>query len=190
MVIKENQYIFLPLYKSILFRFCKFETNSNDVQNNIIINALNIKNRKKRITYIYDATCKFIDDFYNDKNICGFKDCQCYVQQEKNNNLKYGCCRKCLYKTDKGCPTKNLACKLFNCSEVYCRRKVITYKDLKTLKVLSLKQRIIVKSDYFSLREDILKDLYSYSIFYSTIRMIFRLIKNMVKMNKIENNKD
>jgi hypothetical protein len=47
---------------------------------------------------------------------------------------KYGCCRICIYKSSKGCPSKNLACKLFNCSEVYKRRTVISYKDLKTLK--------------------------------------------------------
>ena len=31
---------------------------------------------------------------------------------------------------------------------------------LKILKVLSIRQRFVVKSDYFSLREDVLKDLY------------------------------
>lgn len=186
MIITYEKYIFLPLYKSILFRYCKFKTKSNDIQDIIIVKALNIKNRKKRITYLYDATCEYIDNFYNNENICSFKNCQCYVQREKNNNLKYGCCRKCLYKNDNGCTTKNLACKLFNCSEVYCRRKIITYKDLKTLKLLSLRQRLIVKSDFFSLREDVLKDLYSYSIIYSTIRVVIRLIKNLIILNKAE----
>lgn len=180
MLITDKKYIFLPLYKSIFFRFCKFETKSKDLQDIIIVNALNIKNRKKRITYIYDSTCKYIDDFYNNENICGFKNCQCYVQKEKNNNLKYGCCRRCIYKSDDGCTTKNLACKLFNCREVYSRRKIITYNDLKVLKLLSLRQRFIVKSDFFSLREDVLNDLYPYSIIYSTIRIMVRLVKNRV----------
>lgn len=190
MVIKENQSKYLFFYKSILIRFCKFETTSKDVQDSIIVNALNIKNRKKRIAYIYDSTCDYIDNFYNNENICGFKNCQCYIQRKKKNNLKCGCCRMCLYKTDKGCPSKNLACKLFNCSEVYCRRKVITYKDLKTLKVLSFRQRFIVKSDYFSLREDVLKDLYSYSIIYSAIRIFVRLIRNLIIVKKTEGTKD
>ena len=56
----------------------------------------------------------------------------------------------CKYQTNHGCSTNNLACKLFNCSEVIKRYEVITYKDLKLLKVLSLKNQFIVKSDYFS----------------------------------------
>ena len=180
MIINEKQYIFIPLYKSILFRFCKFETNSKDEQDLIIVNALNIKNRRKRIAYVYDATCDYIDNFYQGKNICGFKNCQCYVQRARKEGLTNGCCRVCLYQTDKGCPTKNLACKLSNCSEVYSRCKVITYKDLKTLKVLSLRQRHFVKSDFFSLREDVLKDLYTYGIICSGLRMIIRIIKNFI----------
>ena len=177
MIINEKKYIFIPIYKSALFKFCKFETKSKDKQDIIIINALNIKKRKKKITYIYDETCKYIDEFYGNKNICGFKNCKCYA------NLKNGCCRKCLYKTDKGCSTKNLACKLFNCSEVYCRIKTIKFEDLRILKVLSFRQRLLVKSDYFSLRKDVLKDLYSYSITYSTIRIVIRLIKNFFIVN-------
>ena len=184
MLIKDFKY--LTLYKSILFKFKKFETNSNNPQDIIIVNALNIKNRKKRITYIYDSTCKYIDDFYKNKNICGFKKCKCYTQ--RHNNYINGCCRKCIYISSKGCTTNNLACKLFNCSEVYKRRKVIKYKDLKTLKVLSIRQRFIVKSDYFSKREDVLKDLYSYSIIYSTIRIIIRLIKNQIILYYKEKN--
>lgn len=88
-----------------------------------------------------------------------------------------------MYKTDKGCSTKNLACKLFNCSEVYCRIKTIKFEDLRILKVLSFRQRLLVKSDYFSLRKDVLKDLYSYSITYSTIRIVIRLIKNFFIVN-------
>jgi len=175
---KNMKYLFL--YKSIFFRFCKFETDSKDPQDIIIVNALNIKNRKKRITYIYDATCDYIDNFYGRENICGFKNCQCYMQQKKMKDTIDGCCRKCVYVTDKGCPSRNLSCKLFNCSEVYSRRKVITYKDLKVLKLFSLRQRIIIKSDYFTLREDALKDLYSYSLTYTTIRVIIRLINNFI----------
>ena len=186
MLINEKHYIFIPLYKSLLFRFCKFETNSKNIQDMIIINALNIKNRRKRITYIYDATCDYIDNFYKGKNICGFKNCQCYVQRARKEGLKNGCCRICLYQTENGCPSKNLACKLANCSEVYSRCKVITYKDLKTLKVLSFRQRYIIKSDYFSLREDVLKDLYAYGFIWSGLRMSIRIFKNIIVLKYCE----
>ena len=122
---------FLFLYKSFLYRFVAFTTDSEELQDQIIVNALNIKNRKKRITYIYDSACKIIDDYNAFENICGFKNCQCYLN--RNTKYKYGCCRLCKYKSDTGCPTSNLACKLFNCSEVCSRRKVIKYEDLKII---------------------------------------------------------
>ena len=100
------------------------------------------------------------------------------MQRKLNNGKCNGCCRKCLYQTNKGCPTKNLACKLFNCSEVTSRYDVIKYDDLKLLKLLSLKNQFIIKSDYFSTREDVLKDLYSYSLTYATLRIVCRLVKN------------
>ena len=92
-----------------------------------------------------------------------------------------------MYQTNKGCPTKNLSCKLFNCSEVTSRYNTIKYDDLKILKLLSLKNRIIIKSDYFSKREDVLKDLYAYTLSYSTLRILYRLIINYIKLSK--NNK-
>ena len=66
---------------------------------------------------------------------------------------------------------------ILNCNNVTKRYEVITYKDLKLLKVFSIKNQFIVKSDYFSKEEDVLKDLYSYSIIYSIIRIIIRLLK-------------
>lgn len=183
MIIDDKKLKFIQLYKTIFYRKCKFQTNSEDKQIQIIVNALNIKNRKKRITYIYDTSCDFVDDFYNRENICGFKNSQCYIQQKKKNGLKNGCCRKCLFASNKGCTTKNLACKLFNCSEVKCRKNTIKFKDLKVLKVLSIRQRFIIKSDFFSLRESVLKDLYSYSFIYSVVRLGIRFIKNMIILN-------
>lgn len=164
----------INVYKSILFYntfFC-VENNINEEMIDYIINALNIKKRKERICYIYDTSCKFIDS--NSIGICGFKDGKCYLQQEKNDGKCNGCCRKCMYQTNKGCSTSNISCKLFNCSHVTSRHKVIEYKDLKILKVLSLKNRFIIKSDYFSKREDVLKDLYTLTLFYAALRIIYR----------------
>jgi len=168
----------IKFYKTFLYFRTLFILENNIKEQNveIIINALNIKKRKKRIDYIYDQSCKIIDDKFKCINICGFKNKQCYVQRKLDNGKINGCCRKCLYQTDGGCSTNNLACKLFNCSEVKSRFKVLEYKDLVFLKVLSLKNRFIVKSDFFSMREDVLKDLYSYSFLYSTLRIVYRLI--------------
>lgn len=176
----------IKYYKSFLFIKTEFiiEDRTNNKNVPIICEALNIKNRKKRIDYIYDQACKMIDDNTKGINICGFKKGQCYIQRKQKNNKCNGCCRMCLYQTSRGCSTKNLACKLFNCSEVKKRHEVIRFEDLDFLKILSIRQRIIVKSDYFSKREDVLRDLYSYSIIVSSFVLVIRIIRNFILAKK------
>ena len=175
----------LFLYKSIFYynTLFKVDTKIDDKMLTYIIEALNIKNRKRRITYIYDNSCKMIDDS-TPKNMCGFKNGKCYLQRSSKSKNCNGCCGKCLYQSKEGCPTKNLACKLFNCSEVKSRYNMIRAEDLKLLRLLSLKNQLIIKSDYFSTREDVLKDLYAYTLTYSTIRVVYRLIKNNYLLKK------
>lgn len=177
------------LYKSILYINTEFQVKGCQVNDKLqqMINGLNIKNRYKRITYVYDTACSIIDSNTKGLNICGFKNNKCYIQQKQNNGKCNGCCRLCKYQNSNGCPTKNLACKLFNCSEVKKRYKTIEYKDLAILKLLSLKNRLIVKSDYFSTREEVLKDLYAYTLTYSILRIFFRSIRNLISKTKNSN---
>ena len=177
----------INIYKSILYYNTLFEVKNNINERNIdyITNALNMKNRKKRIEYVYDQSCKLIDWKNKGINICGFENGKCWVQRKIKNGKCNGCCRKCIYQTSNGCSTKNLSCKLFNCTEVRSRYNVIRYNDLKLLRLLSKKNQIIIKSDYFSKREDVLKDLYSYSLIYSTFRIVYRLIRTYINVNKI-----
>lgn len=179
----------IVLYKSILYINTEFQVERNQINDKLqqIINGLNIKNRYKRITYVYDTACSIIDSNTKGLNICGFKNNKCYIQQKQNNGKCNGCCRLCKYQNSNGCPTKNLACKLFNCSEVKKRYKTIEYKDLAILKLLSLKNRLIVKSDYFSTREEVLKDLYAYTLTYSILRIFFRSIRNLISKTKNSN---
>lgn len=187
----ENQinkfYKHLWFYKSFIFKHTKFYCDDDiSIELSNIISALNIKNRRSRIDYIYDECCRILDDSVKIKNVCGFKDNKCSLHCKKNLNYTCGCCRKCIYKTNNGCPSKNVACKLFNCSEVRKLYTPLEFKDIKIALLLSYRQRLILKSDYFSLREDVLKDLYSYSIFYSVTRIYFRLIINYFKLLKVE----
>ena len=170
----------LFLYKTKFYYNTCFKVENNLKEKNIdyIIEALNIKNRQARITYIYDKSCSLIDEQNKNKNICGFKDGKCLVQQKLKTDKCNGCCRRCMYQSPNGCPTSNLACKLFYCTQIKEKYKVTTYKDLKLLSLLSLKNRLIIKSDYFAKREDVLKDLYTFSLIYVTMRLIYRLIKN------------
>ncbi len=182
----------LNLYKRIFYYNRYFEVNTAIHQNEIkpMVTALNIKHRKDRIRYIYDSSCHLIDKKYERCDTCGFVNNQCYVQRKLQNNKCNGCCRRCLYQSPNGCRTKNLTCKLFNCSEVRERYDVVQYRDLNILKLFSLKNRIIIQSDYFSSREDVLKDLYSYSILYSGIRIIYRFIKTQIILGKRKRRKD
>ena len=172
----------LKFYKSFFFFNTIFFVDSdyNTEEVNDICLALNIKNRNKRIEFIYNKACQIIADQNLNIDTCGFKSNKCFVQQKLNNNKSNGCCRLCLYQSTKGCITENLTCKLFNCSEVKCRYKVLEYKDIEILKLLSLKNRFIIKHDYFSLKEDVLKDLYSISFFYSCIRILYRFVRNIL----------
>ena len=174
----------LFFYKSFIFKKTKFTVETNYEEVKPIINALNIKKRKERIIYIYDEACNQIDKHYQNKNICGFKNNKCYVQQKLQNGTINGCCRMCLYQSTKGCTTKNLTCKLFTCSEVEKRCKVIKFDDLKILNLLSFKNRMILKSDYFSKREDVIKDLYYGSFFLWTIRIVIRMIINFYTLKR------
>lgn len=176
----------LIIYKSFIYCKTKFiiKNNIDDDNIDLICNALNIKNRKRRITYIYDKSCELIDKKVDNKNICGFKNNKCYSQRKSNSKYCNGCCRKCLYQTNKGCSTSNLTCKIFNCTEVTKRYDVLTYDDLNLLKLLSIKNRYLIKIDYFSTRIDVLKDLYSYSFIYSGIRITYRFIRNLIILHK------
>ena len=167
------------IYKTILYNNVLFDTTNNKLKE--LVKALNIKNKKERIMYVYDSCCNKIDNYSKNKNMCGFKNNKCYTQQHKDCKYKNGCCRKCIYQSPNGCTTSNLTCKLFNCSEVKKRFKVIEYQDLELLKLLSTRQRVIIKHDYFSSREEVLTDLYIGSITIFVVRLIYRYIrKNIV----------
>lgn len=168
----------LWLYRSFLYRNVIFSLDNDKYNIFSFIKALNIKNRKERIKYIYDEACLDIDNFYKDKNMCGFKDNQCYVQRKLNNNKFNGCCRMCMYQSKKGCLTKNLTCKLFFCSEVRKRHKVLTIDDIKILKMYTIRQRYMIKTDYFTSKNEILNDLYIGSIMIVLFRYGYRIIRN------------
>ena len=172
----------LPLYRSILFQRIKFETE-NTTEENELIKALNIKKRKERITYIYDRVYEKIEEQTKNINPCNFKKSKCEIQR-KIKKGKHGCCRKCYYRTEKGCKTQNLTCKMFYCAKIREKYNLPNWNDFEILKVLTLRQRILLKSEYFSLKEDVLTDLYIGSLIIGTGRIIYRLIRNSLREKK------
>lgn len=169
----------LKYYKYLFF--LKFESSNKEIQD--IIYALNIKNRRMRINFIYDYSCNYIDNYWNGKNYCGFKNNKCYCQQYKGCKYINGCCRLCIYQSIKGCKTSNLTCKFYYCTEVHKRYKVLNYDDIKILKMFSFRQKIIIRHSYFNSREQILFDL-KYSLI--SIFAIKLIIRNIIRMKSIK----
>lgn len=169
------------LYKGIFYKNVNFilKNNTENKSYDSVINALNIKKYKKRIEYIYDAICEEIDNYNSANNInCEFKDGQCMVQH--GSSLCNGCCLACPLQTSKGCPSKNVTCKMFVCSEVKKKYNTLKYKDLKVLKCLSLRNNIIIRDNFFVTRESFLNTLYwgSLIIYCTKITInLFRIIK-------------
>ncbi len=178
----KNFYNKVWLYKSFLFVFTKFESDNPEIKN--IIEALNIKNRRKRLTYVYDATCLQIDNYWKNINFCGFKNNKCYVQRCNKSPYINGCCRLCPHQSESGCTTSNSSCKFFYCSQVKKRHKILEYSDIKILKVLSIRYKPMLTHNYFSTREQILSDLYCGSILIFSLRLILRHIKRICYINK------
>ena len=175
MVIRSKEKLdkHLFLYRSFIFYFVNFTTTLKDKDSKLIIDALNIKSRYRRIYFTIDKVCDQIDNYYKNKNLCVFSNCRCICHRSLNLDYINGCCRKCIYQSNNGCLSKNFACKMFNCSYVKDRYKTINYSDLKLLNVLTPLQRMVLKSDFFSSIDEVSKDLYFgpiYSIFRISIR--------------------
>lgn len=174
---KARFYRLLPMYRTFSFIWggFSFDTDDEDVKN--IETALNLKNRKKRIEYVIDIACNRLDtQFKCNMNPCGFECGKCIAHRKNGIDRLNGCCNWCRFQSESGCTTKNVACKSFFCSEVKRVYKTMEFSDLKILKVLSWRQRCILKSDYFSSKEEVVGDLYSGIITVGVLRMISRLI--------------
>ena len=143
----------------------------------------NLKRRKKEIENIYDSVCDILDDYYKDKNLCEF-DCNRCLVQRKNNKHYNGCCRKCVHWSATGCKTRNITCKFYYCYLVKEKNKILTYDEIALLNKFSFRQRILIKHNYFSSREEIIIDLLIGSLLIGAIRIIYRQIRNAILFRK------
>lgn len=171
----------LFFYRSLFCFFVHFTDNHSLIPIHSIIEALNIKNRKKRITYVYDFVCKQVDHYYQDKNLCDFSD-GCCVVQRRSKKYHNGCCRLCKYCGPHGCTTSNFTCKLFYCYTAKSKNpeKVLSFDDFILLKCLSVRQRFLLRHDFFSSREQVIQDLWWESVFINLFRIYPRFISNII----------
>jgi len=150
----------------------KLEKKTNDISNSKeieeLIKAFNIKDLRKRYTYIYDTMCTYLDEKFKEDNICDFKNNKCIAVRENayfENDC--GCCYgpkrgKCQYLKNNTCSIKSISCKLFTCR--YLRKKDIKFP---------IKDQLLLKL-FFNNRQ---KYLISYSIFIDKEIMIENLLK-------------
>lgn len=163
--IKNNKYYFE--YKDKIY---DKELNVEDKevkQISYLVSALNIKNKKERLSYAYDKACDLLDDDFYGKNVCKFKNNKCIKDREEKREKIGGCCvnndnkRKCWYLSDTGCKVRCMACKFHIC---YClKKRGYKYKinDIYVLKYLfNWKQKIMLYNDFFMSKEEVLEDIY------------------------------
>lgn len=131
----------------------------------IIEKGINLKDKKKRYSYVYDEICKILDEKV-DTNYCEFKNDTCYRDRLKNNGHKNGCCEcagrgKCKFLKNGVCTMKScMACKLFTCAAL--RKKGINEKatNYLPLKVFfTSKQRDILSYSFWVPKEVVIKRL-------------------------------
>ena len=102
----------LRLYKILYYKdsFCLNKiSNISDydkLELNCVIEAFNIKDKKSRISYVYDSACNYIDKKYVNENICEFKNDRCLYQRYSNNKFNMNYLRKTTDKDDKYEPKK------------------------------------------------------------------------------------
>ena len=169
--IKNTKLLFI--YRSFIFKYITFKTNNNDLKQ--IVKALNIKKRKDRIVYVYDEAIKEINNYYR-SDLCKFIDNKCIVQRNNNSDKNNGCCYRCHLVTNNGCPSANIACKLVYCKTALKNIKKIQIYNIKILKCLSIKQRIIIISSPLLTREEVIKNI-NYGIIYTMISGLFNEFK-------------
>lgn len=133
-----------------------------------MIHAINIKEMEERYSYIYDRVCQFLDQEFQEKNICQFEKNLCIgVRKHCQCHSEYGCCygRKrglCKNLVDNHCTIQAISCKLFTCS---CLRK----------EKIEFKINDIVLLKYFF--NPIQKYYIEYSLFKDKSEMIPLLLK-------------
>lgn len=148
----------------------EIKDNKEIRQISLLVEACNIKNRKERLTFIYDKACDILDDDFYGCNLCEFKNNQCFVNRMHGNSLD-GCCRSrdnksaCKYLVKHKCTNRNLTCKIHICS--YMSKKGYKYKlnDIYMIKYLySWKQKLFCYFNLFISRKSFLNDIYHNSL--------------------------
>lgn len=127
-----------------------------------VIKAINLKDRRKRYTYIYDTICSKLDN--NGPN-CNFKDNVCEKYRDRCHYN--GCCEstkngKCNYLGDDGCKIKCISCKFFICDYFKKQDRALVKNPnsfLLSKYFFNLEQKMILTFTFFTKEEEIIDKL-------------------------------
>ena len=130
------------------------------------IEAFNIKDKYRRIEYIYEYLLDYIDNDMKKNNYCKFIGNQCIANRKgySTHNCN-GCCYilkqgLCKYLTEKGCQNPNISCKLYMCKYLEKNKRRKNYDTKKiylTSCFFSNKEHNFFKRQFFLPKEEILK---------------------------------
>ena len=172
---KSKLEIGIPKDSKILLGYILGYDESNKQQNDFIlgVNAIFYNTRYKRYNYIYDTVCNYLDGYFYGKNLCDFKDNKC--GEKRNTSSVTGCCHHAKYKwlgplskltlceylnENYTCDAKCISCKLFTCD--YLRKKGVKFK-IKNILLLDTffnpLQKYFIKYMVFTPKEKIIKRL-------------------------------
>lgn len=158
----ENFYKNIKKYKN---KSVYLKSNTTDLVKKQIIIASNEKDLEKRYSYIYDVVCTYLDNEFQNKNICCFENNRC-ISVRNNGHCRVslnGCC----YGTKRGlcknfkdghCTIKSISCKLFTCR--YLKKQGVKYRvnDILLLKYFfNIKQKFILQDSIFKDKDEIIK---------------------------------
>lgn len=122
-----------------------------------------------RINFIYDYMCDYLDQEFNEFNICDFKENKCSSRRELEchrckNPVIYGCCytkgRVCSNLINNRCTIKSLSCKFFTCR--YLERRGIKYRPWNYLIIrlfLNYRQMMIIDGALYTSKEIVINRL-------------------------------
>lgn len=179
LILSEKDYSYDLLVSSIprIRKICRLNHVSLEIIENEsrqinslkdIEQAVNIHERGKQLSFIYDKICDYLDYDFIQNNKCLFKNDKCISDRGKSYDKNCGCCRSrsgevCQYLIDGHCTIRNMGCKFFVCPTL--KKRGISYKtrDFPLLKYFcNFRQRIVLRYTIFVPKEKVIERVLKY----------------------------
>ncbi len=144
----------LPKYRGLRGRFTTFAITGTVHKEELkdFETALNLKNRRKRMTFLFDRACDIIDRYNEENGITCSYNSEGICEDPKHQTRKNGCCCHCYLQSSTGCPSRNLSCKFYFCDHICKKFRPLTMEDIDLLKMFNWSEREIIKNNVFVTR--------------------------------------